>query len=288
MRLATKALPIFVVIAGAAACGGTSSPPAVANGTPSSAVSAAPTSTAAGAHTPAAAPRASTSNQPVVPPAPPVGTSTATTAASVSASNAPAPSSSSAPLPPAGNYTYQVKGHADSALGSQSLDGTSTLTVDAAQGDSQHSTQKDKGGTTEQTVVTRPAGLFLADIKMSQQGFNQEFRPSAPVLLYPMDAKPGRSWHWRTTSTDGKYTLDASLKVGRPRTVVSASGQRVSTVTVSSVLVITGDSISMTIHQVDQASKDGLIVREHAVADGTAYGTKFHSDSTRSLQSKAR
>jgi hypothetical protein len=180
-------------------------------------------------------------------------------------------------LPPPGSYTYRVTGRASSALGKQSLDGDSTLTVDQPQGNREHSVQRDKGGSTEQVLVSRTDGLYLADIHLSQPGFDEDFRPSSPVLLFPGTAHRGEHWHWSMKSTDGKYTLTAQLQV---------TDLRSSYVVLSSVLHVQSKDIDLTIHQRDKSGRDAVIQREHAVTDGTAYGTSFHSDATRVLVSR--
>jgi hypothetical protein len=187
-------------------------------------------------------------------------------------------------MPAAGVYDYRLSGEEKSPLGTRTLSGTSTLTVDAPQGTSQHSQQKDDGGTTDQTVTLTNSGLFLADLKMHQQGFSEEFAPHPPVLLYPVSATTGRHWSWHMTSTDGNYTLRATLTIAKSDGHAVVHGQQLRTVTVRSVLHISGSSITMTIHQTDVAARDGLIVREHAVGDGTAYGAAFHTDTTRVLE----
>jgi hypothetical protein len=179
-------------------------------------------------------------------------------------------------LPPPGTYTYRQHGTSSSALGNQSLDGASTLTVDAPQGDREHSTQRDRGGSTEQVLVGQTGGLFLAEIHLAQPGFDEDFKPAQPVLLFPAGARAGRHWHWHMTSTDGNYTLTARLEV-------TAIGK---TVSLSSVLHLTSSDISLTIHQSDKSGRDAVILREHAVTDGTAYGTPFRSDVTRVLTSR--
>lgn len=180
-------------------------------------------------------------------------------------------------MPPPGAYTYRQHGTSSSALGDQSLDGDSTLTVDQPHGNREHSTQRDRGGSTEQVVVGRPNGLFLAEIHLAQPGFDEDFKPARPVLLFPAGAHKGQQWHWHMTSTDGNYTLTARLTV---------TDMTSSSVVLSSVLHLTSDSIDVTIHQHDKAGTDAVIVREHAVTDGTAYGTPFHSDVTRVLANR--
>jgi hypothetical protein len=209
------------------------------------------------------------------------------TATGASAGAAAAPSASAAvasqppgaaqvPLPPPGTYTYRQHGTASSALGDQSLDGDSTLTVDQPQGNREHSTQRDQGGSTEQVLVGRTGGLFLAEIHLAQTGFDEDFKPAHPVLLFPADAHKGQRWRWHMTSTDGKYTLNARLTI----TNLGA------TVSLSTVIHLTSSDINVTIHQSDKAGQDAVIVREHAVTDGNAYGTPFHSDVTRVLANR--
>jgi hypothetical protein len=180
-------------------------------------------------------------------------------------------------LPPAGSYTYQLHGKSSSVLGDQSYDGDSTLTVDQPQGRQQHSEQRDSQGKTEQTVVARGDGLYLAEIHLTQPGFDEDFKPTQPVLLFPADAHQGQHWRWDTTSTDGSYTLTAQL------TVDDLASR---TVSLSSVLHIKSKDIDLTIHQDDKAGRDAVILREHTVTDGTAYGTPFHSSGTRVLTNR--
>lgn len=192
------------------------------------------------------------------------------------------------PLTPTGTYRYHLTGSESSALGDRTFDGHSTLVVDPPRRGRQHTRLSGDNGRTDQTVLAGRRGLYLVDLRLSQQGFDETFHPDQPVLLLPADARAGRSWQWRMTSTDGDYRLRATLRVADPHSTASVRGRKVSTVVVTSVLHIDGDSISMTIDQRDDATRDGLIVREHAVGDGTAYGTKFHTDTTRTLTSRPR
>jgi hypothetical protein len=103
----------------------------------------------------------------------------------------------------------------------------------------------------------------------------------------PSDPHQGDRWHWQMRSTDGKYTLAGSLEVDDLHsTATTTHGDRRRTVTISSVLTLTGSDLHMTIKQQDDATRGGVIVHEHAVTDGTAYGTEFHSDVTRTLSSE--
>jgi hypothetical protein len=88
------------------------------------------------------------------------------------------------------------------------------------------------------------------------------------------------------TSTDGDYTLHATLRLTDDNGSATVSGRQVRTVTVKSVLDIEGDSLSMTMHQTDVAATDGLVVREDTTGDGTAYGTPVHTEAHRRLVSR--
>lgn len=159
-------------------------------------------------------------------------------------------------------------------LGDQNYDGDSTLTVDQPQGSRQHSEQRDSQGKTEQVVVAQTDGLHLAEIHLTQPGFDEDFKPNQPVLLFPAHAREGQHWRWNMTSTDGDYTLTARLTVDHLGS---------DAVALSSVLHIKSKDIDLTIHQHDKAGRDAVILRERTVTDGTAYGTPFHSSGTRVL-----
>jgi hypothetical protein len=191
------------------------------------------------------------------------------------------------PLPPPGTYTYRFNGSSTSALGTQNQNGDSTLTVDQPQGNREHSTQRDSSGSTEQVLVARSSGLYLAEIHLSQPGFDEDFKPKTPALLFPATAHTGQRWHWQMTSTDGKYTLTARLKVSDLHSsATTADGTSVDTVSLSSVLHLQSRDIDLTIHQSDESGRDAVIVREHSTTDGTAYGTPFHAKATRVLASR--
>ena len=272
LRSPSFAVAVAVSAALLAGCGGSSAPgapgaPAASSGP---ATSAAPAASAA--RSGSVAPSASAAAAP-----------SAGTAGSAPASVAPSASAAAGggqaaaagvPLPPPGSYTYRLHGQSSSLLGDQNYNGDSTLTVDQPQGNRQHSEQRDSQGKTEQVVVAQAGGLHLAEIHLTQPGFDEDFKPAQPVLLFPADAHQGQHWRWHMTSTDGEYTLTARLTVDElnPDSVV-----------LSSVLHIKSKDVDLTIHQHDKAGRDAVILRERTVTDGTAYGTPFHSSGTRVL-----
>jgi hypothetical protein len=256
-----------------AACGGSGSDAGTTPGAVQASAGGASAAASPGSHR-SGSPAASATVAPSAATSEAAGKAPAVAASGSAAPAGPAPAAGAVPLPPPGTYTYRQHGTAKSALGDQSLDGDSTLTVDQPQGSREHSTQRDRGGSTEQVLVSQAGGLYLAEIHLSQTGFDEDFKPAQPVLLFPGNAHKGQQWQWHMTSTDGKYTLNARLTV----TDLSSSG-----VTLSSVIHLTSSDINLTIHQRDRSGTDAVIVREHAVTDGTAYGTPFHSDVTRVL-----
>ena len=184
-----------------------------------------------------------------------------------------------------GHYTYQESGTATTPLGTRDLGGTSDLTVEAPRGNRQQSVAKDRNGTTSQTIVATSSGVYLTDLHISQQGFDEDFRPASPALILPAHPEQGQTWSWRMTSTDGKYTMRSTLTVANPDDSTTVSGHRLHTVAIKTHSVVTGSQMQMTIDQRDEGARGTPIVSEHAVVDGKAYGTTFHSDSTRRLES---
>jgi hypothetical protein len=205
------------------------------------------------------------------------------------ATNKPAASAAAAavPMPPPGQYKYHATGSSSSFFGNQKIDETATLTVDQRNGNREHTRQADSNGSTEQELVPEADGLYLAEIHLSETGFDEDFKPSAKVLLFPGQPQQGQQWHWTMTSTDGKYTLQAHLTLADLHSsATTADGKRVATVAVTSVLHVTGNNFDITVHQRDESGHDAVIVREHAVTNGTAYGTKVQSDVTSVLASR--
>jgi hypothetical protein len=188
-------------------------------------------------------------------------------------------------LPAPGTYHYRVTGTSSSAFGDQQIDERSDLTVEQPKGNRERATLRDQEGSTTQVLVARRAGLFLAEIDMSRQGFSETFHPDRSAQLISARPTAGESWSWRMQSDDGDYTLRARLTVTDDDAHATVGGRRVPAVRVASVLVVTGDDIRMRIRQNDLATLDGTVVREHAVGSGTAYGMQFHSDTTRRLDS---
>ena len=177
-----------------------------------------------------------------------------------------------------GSYTFDTSGTVTQGT-QRDAAGTATLTVDPPSGGEQHSAMSSDQGQTEQTVVVRPGGTYLARLIISNPAFSKEFRPAEPVLLLPSPATPGRSWSWTTTSTDGKTTASVTARIAGKQTL-TIGGQSVPTVVVASTLKLTGDLTYTGDMQtwVDQA--DRLTVKDHTKGSGTVSGFAFSTDVT--------
>jgi hypothetical protein len=273
--------PILTVTAAVlvlAGCGGGSSTPSAqrAAGAPSpSSAAPATTSAAASAAPPAAAgarPSAVTGGQQQPTQQAPAATRSggSTTASDPSAT-------------PPGRYTYDSSGTVNAGT-PQQVDGTATLTVDAVQAGRQHSVLKSEQGSTEQDVVVRPDGAYLARLAMTNPAFNKEFAPAEPVLLVPDPATPGRTWSWTLTSTDGKTKAALTARITRTETL-TVGGVATPTSLVESTLRLTGDVTytGQMQHWYDAAHR--LTVKDHTKGSGTFSGFAFTTDITSVLRS---
>ncbi|MBC7373766.1 MAG: hypothetical protein H7323_07235 [Frankiales bacterium] len=201
------------------------------------------------------------------------GTAAPTTAASTSAPISTA----------AGQYTYTAKGTV--TVGTpQPVDGKATLTVDPVAGGQQHSVLEGDQGRTEQDVVLRSDGRFLASLDLTNPAFSKQFRPDPPVLLLPAPATVGRSWTWRATSTDSKTNAEASNQVVR-RETLTVNGEKVTCAVVETTLVLSGDIAYRGTTTTWVSDRYRLPVKDRSRGSGTVNGVAFSTDITTALQS---
>jgi hypothetical protein len=185
----------------------------------------------------------------------------------------------------AGTYTYDSSGSQRTGAYSSRVSATSSLVVSAVRNGRQTSTLQNAQGRTQQELLVRDAGSYLADLKIQAPGFPQkEFAFAKAVLLLPDPARVGASWSWHGTSTDGKTTVTTDNKVVRTETV-AVGGKQVRTVVLQTHLVLAGD-ISYTSDLTTWVAPSlRLPVKDHAVGHGTAYGVPFSFDITDVLRS---
>ena len=271
------------VMVGAAGCHSSSSPRSAAGPDGTDATTSSTPSTAAS--TPAAVPSS----------AAPTSTGAATAAPSATTGNQTGNgSTTTARRPPGtptgftrpGSYTYDVSGTATQPFGgNQNVSGTSTQAVDPPQGSRQHSKTDGQNGSQDLTLDVRKDGLHVLDIAIASQGFNEDFKPVGDALYFSADYRVGRKWSWEAKSTDGKYTLDVTTTISGNDTV-TVGGKSLKAVVADSTLHITGAAFDLTVQQRDWVSTTyALVLKEHSVTHGTAYGANITSDITRKLRS---
>jgi hypothetical protein len=142
----------------------------------------------------------------------------------------------------------------------------------------------DDQGRTEQDVVARTAGAYLARLVISNPAFDKEFRPASPVLLVPEPATPGRAWSWTATSTDGKTRVAVSARITR-RETMTIGGAATPTSLVTSTLKLTGDVTYTAQLQTWYDPAHRLSVKDHTRGNGTFGGVAFTTDVTSVLRS---
>lgn len=261
------------------------SDPAVSTSVATPAASPATSATPSAAAVPSAITESPSASRP---PAQRAASPTSTAAPSLTGSSVVAgpatPASPSAPASTApGQYTYTAKGTV--TVGApQPVDGTATLTVDPVAGGQQHSVLDGDQGRSEQDVVLRADGRFLASLDLTNPAFSKQFRPDPPVLLLPDPATVGRSWQWRATSTDGKTTAEASNRAVRRETVTVGSEQVACTV-VETTLVLSGDITYRGTTTTWVSDRYRLPVKDRTRGGGTVNGVGFRSDISTALQS---
>lgn len=223
----------------------------------------------------------------------PGGTATSRPAASATTSQAPgaqplatkAPGSPAASeATPAGTYTYDVSGTVAYGTTRRDASGSAVLTITAVKDGVQTSRLEADGGDTDQTVLVRDAGSYLASLHLTTSAFDKEFRPSPAALLLPDPAKVGTRWSWSATSTDGASTVRTSHEVIRTETI-TVGGKAVQTVVVQSRVVISGD-VSYTSDVTTWVVPSlRLPVKDHTVGKGTFGGLQVTSDTTSLMRS---
>ncbi|HET6911591.1 MAG TPA: hypothetical protein VFH54_19865 [Mycobacteriales bacterium] len=186
----------------------------------------------------------------------------------------------------AGTYTYDISGSAKQPLGgTQQISGSDTDTFDAPQGSTQHNKETSQQGSTDMTLQVKSSGLYVVDLHISQQGFDEDFRPVGTAKYFPASFPTGTSWSWEAKSTDGKYTLHVASKIAGTSTA-TVGGKALKAVIVDSTLHITGNGVDLNVQQRDWVSTTyALVLKEHSTSNGTAFGASFTSSVTRQLRS---
>jgi hypothetical protein len=277
MHKVSGVLTLGVVVALVTACSGSSSPANNAGGPGSGSPGTTPTASASS--TPSVAPSASTGASAAPTPTPATGHTVATGPGSK-------PPGSPTGFTRAGTYTYDLSGSTTTRLGTQKISGTDTLAVDPPKGTLQKTTQTSRqGGSRNQTLNVKPAGLFVVDADFNQPGFKEDFKPVGTATYFPGNYHVGSAWKWSAKSTDGKYTLSVSSTISS-KSSISLRGQSIPVLIIDSVLRITGANFDLTDNQRDWVSTAyALVVKEHLVTSGKIAGFSYSGDETRTIRS---
>jgi hypothetical protein len=162
--------------------------------------------------------------------------------------------------------------------------GSATLEVGPVRDGAQTTLLRGEGSETEQTVLVRDAGSYLARLHLTTPAFDKEFRPSPAGLLLPDPARVGTRWSWQATSTDGASTVRTSHEVVRTETL-RIGGRAVDTVVLRSRIVISGD-VTYTADVTTWVSPSlRLPVKDRTVGKGSFGGLQVTSDTTSVVRS---
>ena len=167
----------------------------------------------------------------------------------------------------------------------QDASGTTTLTVDPLKDGVQHSTlHSDSTGDTDEDLLVRSTGSYVASLKLTSPAFTKEFRPSPAVLLVPDPATVGSAWSWKGVSTDGKTRVAASNKISATQTLV-IGGTKVVCAVVQTHLVLTGDVDYTSDLTTYWSPEYRLPVKTHSTGKGSYNGFPFSTDITSTMRS---
>lgn len=160
------------------------------------------------------------------------------------------------------------------------------MTYAPPQGSTQRNTKQASGGSQQTTLKFNSTGLYVLDLHIMDQGFNEDFVPATTALFFPAQYSVGKSWSWSAKSRDGKYTFAVTSKVSSVSSSATVGGQSQPAVIVDSTIHLTGNGIDLTDKLRDWVStKYALVLKEHSVESGAVDGIKLASDVTRTLRS---
>ena len=189
-----------------------------------------------------------------------------------------------------GTYKYDTSGSSSFGTQSSSPPPVTPLIVDPPAGSRQHSTRDERdsagnGTVTETTLDYQPQGVYLVEVKVSTKttlgAQNFDFVANPPALAAPTGAKPGQSVEFDLSGSG----TNVHVKVDFVRTeTLTIGGQNVDTMVVHQVSTLSGTLTGTQTSDAWVSPQYDLFVKDHTVADITAYGVKAHSDISSQLQ----
>jgi hypothetical protein len=184
-----------------------------------------------------------------------------------------------------GRYRYATTGTFSSLVtGQQARNGEVALVVDPPTGRDQRSVRQSQDRTVEQVLRLQDDGAYIVALIQTSQGVRKEFRPDPPALALPFRAPVGKSWSWHTTSTDGRTTVDTSLRITGTGTL-DVGGEAVPVVVVEAAITTGGDVVSTGTQKLWISERYRLVVQQQEVTDGRFAAVGFHLESTDKLAS---
>lgn len=129
----------------------------------------------------------------------------------------------------------------------------STLRVDPADGDRQHSIRDQRysdghGIVSNNVLEFRTDGVYLVQVKQTQTfpllgTFTSEFEPSPPVQVFPANPKVGETWKFTMKSKDGKVNVESSNTLeSSGEKVALGGGENLQSARIKGTTHVTGES----------------------------------------------
>jgi hypothetical protein len=201
----------------------------------------------------------------------------------------PAGSTAAAPAKP-GTYKYDTSGTSTFGAQSSSPPAVTPLIVDPPAGTRQHSTHDNRkpdgsGSVGETTLDYQPQGVFLVELKITTKAAGitdvQDFVANPPVNVAPTGIKPGQTVEFDISGSG----TNVHVKIDFVRTErLTIGGQAVDTMVIHQTGTLSGKVTGTQTSDSWISPQYSLTVKDHTVADVTAYGIKAHSDITTTLQ----
>src|SRR5204863_2192624 len=202
----------------------------------------------------------------------------------------PPPGAKAATPTAPGAYKYDTSGSSKFGNTTSAPPPVTTLTVDPPGGTRQHSTLDSRDGSgngsiTETTLDYQPQGVFLVELKVTTKaGFVNDvtdFVANPPALVAPTGVHPGQSVEFDLSGSG----TNAHVKVDFLRTEkMTVGGQSVDTLMAHQTATLSGKVTGTQNSDTWTSTQYDLTVKNHTVADLTAYGIQAHSDTTSTLQ----
>ena len=203
----------------------------------------------------------------------------------------PAGATAAKPSTP-GTYHYDTSGSSSVGSTSSSPPSVTPLVVDPPAGTRQHSTRDERdasgnGSVTETTLDFQPQGVYLDEIKItSKSTFGTQtfdFVANPPALAAPTGVKPGQSVDFTLSSNPAGTNIQVHIDFVRLETI-TVGGQPVNVMDIHQVGTVSGQISGTQTSDSSVSPQYDLFVKDHTVADLTAFGVKAHSDITSTLQ----